>query len=95
MLNIRKIGITLSVLALVGMIGALMAGPAFAAPKPKEAHFKVEVCHFQMEDEYGAGLDEILGDCRAAAPSGQGVWRHLAELGHVNVTNLEIVPYGI
>ena len=59
MFTIKKIGIAFSVLALVGLVGGLMAGPAFAS-KPESAH-KTSICHYNGEDVFAAGPDEILG----------------------------------
>jgi len=62
MFNFKKIGIILSVLALVGLTGALMAGPAFAKPKGDDGDHKMmktNVCHYQEEVDKVMSLDGV------------------------------------
>ena len=56
MFNFKKIGITPGILGMVGLTGALMAGPAFAGKggngndngKTDSGH-RVDMCHFNEE----------------------------------------------
>lgn len=90
MFNIKRIGIAFSVLALVGLVGALMVGPAFASPGngngkgpgAKENH-KVAVCHYGEERLANAELEITAEDA---------AWAFInidtsAELDHVGVHN--------
>jgi len=46
MFNIKRIGIILSVLALVALAGGLMASPVLAK-KPQSKHAKYAICHYE------------------------------------------------
>ena len=54
MFNFKKIGITLGILGVVGLTGALMVGPAFAAPKAK-----VTMCHYGAYEEIITVVDDV------------------------------------
>ena len=61
MFNIKRIGIAFSVLALVGLTGALMSGSAFAHPKQSD-HEKDITCHYQeMVTEVLEVTDPVTG----------------------------------
>ena len=67
MFNFKKIGITLGILGVVGLTGALMVGPAFASPKDKgglggtdHGSNKDNICHYNalVMDDTTTEVDE-------------------------------------
>ena len=59
MFNFKKIGIALSIMGLIALTGALMAGPAFASKKDKDlggaedgATHKMDICHFNADGDW-------------------------------------------
>ena len=60
MFNIKRIALALSILGLVGLTGALLAGPAFAKA-PESKHAKFDICHYGDGDwvDNGNGLELV------------------------------------
>ena len=82
MFNIKTIGIAFSILALVGLIGALLAGPAFARP-PDSKHEKMTMCHyseaeFVLEGEFAGDLIDGTDAWHIVDVSNDSVDKHIA-----------------